>query len=200
MTRTTTVRTPRSFNLLHIDLGVALAVLAALVIALVLRGQATGRTTAFRSANAPITFSVPATWREAGTLDDTLVTLEDPYVDSAFKTRLSVVTRQLEPASAPPLDELVNRAIADHSTLIGYHFLSSGPTNVAGSDASNITYSYVVQPIDEPRRPSLPVVVQAREVIVRTADRSYYFILAAPADDYERANAELDRVIASVKL
>lgn len=200
MTAPTTMRASRLLNVLPIDLGVALVFIVALVAALAVRSQAVGHTTTFSSPDAPITFSYPADWREAGTLDDTLLNVEDPFVDSAFKTRFTVTTRQLDPASAPPLEELTNRQITDRSILTGYHFLASGPAKVANSDASVIEYAYTVQPIDEPRRASLPVVVQAREYIVRTADRSYYFALAAPAADYAQASAALERIIASVKL
>ena len=200
MTTAPTPRAPRALTLFPIDLGVALVFILALVAGLALRGQATNSTTGFSSPDLPLKFSYPANWREAATLEDTLLTVEDPTVESAFKTRLTVTTRQLDPASAPPLEELTNRLISDRSALTGYHFLGAGPASVAGTDGSEVRYAYVVQPLDEPRRPSLPVVVQSREYIVRTADRSYYFTLAAPADAFEQANADLERIIATVRL
>lgn len=190
----------RPMRLLPKDLGVALVVLLALGLALVLRGQTEGRTSQFQTKDMPLAFSYPADWREAGTLDNVLLNIQDPYVDSAFKTTLTVESRQLDPASPPTLEELTNRRVDERSQSAGYHFLSSQPAKVGGADGTELEYAYVVQPIDEPRRASMPVVVHAREYVVRAADRSYYFLLAAPEDAFERASKRMDDLIASVKL
>jgi hypothetical protein len=63
-----------------------------------------------------------------------------------------------------------------------------------------LEYAYVAQPIDEPRRASLPVVVHTREYIVVAQDRTYYITLAAPESEFERASARFERMIASVRI
>jgi hypothetical protein len=55
-----------------------------------------------------------------------------------------------------------------------------------------------VQPIDEPRRASLPVVVRAREYIIVTADQSYYVTFSAPDQVFDRESRRFERVIASM--
>ncbi|KAB8140292.1 hypothetical protein F8S13_23975 [Chloroflexia bacterium SDU3-3] len=190
----------RSMPFLRADLAVALVVALALAAGAVLRTQSEGRTSAFQSADAPIQFQYPAGWREVGTLQGALLSLEDPYVESAFKTRLTVDVRDLDPAAAPTLEQQVNRAIAERSTQQGYHFLAADEALVGGITARQIRYAYVAQPIDEPRRPSLPVVVVAREYVVVAGDRTYYLTLAAPEAEYDRASQLFDRLIASVRL
>ena len=63
-----------------------------------------------------------------------------------------------------------------------------------------IVYAYVVQPNDQPRRVSLPVVVVAREYIIVGKDRVYYLTVAAPEKEFEAASAQLDDILKTVNL
>jgi hypothetical protein len=90
--------------------------------------------------------------------------------------------------------------VADRSKLTAYHFLSNNEVTLAGAKGVELYYAYTVQPIDEPRRASLPVVVQAREIILIGKDRSYYITLAAPQNDYERASAQFDKMLGTLKI
>jgi len=182
------------------DLGVALVVLVALGLALLLRGQVEGSMRQFQATDTPLRLAYPATWRNASSLQDVLLKVENPLTRATFKTTLTVESRELDPAAVPPLQELVNRRIEQRSSLIGYHFLASNPARVDEMDAMQIEYAYVVQPIDEPRRPSLPVVVHAREYVIGAGERSYYITLAAPADEFAGASATLDQIIGSARL
>ncbi|MFL5806339.1 MAG: hypothetical protein ACJ8CR_31990 [Roseiflexaceae bacterium] len=182
------------------DLGVALVVLAALGLALILRVQVEGSVRQFQAPDAPLRLVYPATWRSASSLQDVLLKVENPLSKSTFKTTLTVEARELDPAATPPLQELVDRRIEQRSSLLGYHFLASNPARVDETDAVQIEYAYVVQPIDEPRRASLPVVVHAREYVVSAGERSYYVTLAAPADEFAGARAALDQIIGSARL
>ncbi len=124
-----------------------------------------------------------------------LLKVEDPLTKSAFKTTLTVESRELDPAAAPPLQELVDRRIEQRSARSA---TTSWPRTRPVSmrpDATQLEYAYIVQPIDEPRRPSLPVVVHAREYVISAGDISYYITLAAPADEFAGASEALDRII-----
>jgi hypothetical protein len=182
------------------DLGVALVVLVALGLALILRIQVEGGVRQFQATDAPLRLAYPATWRSASSLQDVLLKVEDPLTTSAFKTTLTVESRELDPAAAPPLQELVDRRIEQRSGQVGYHFLAANPTRIDEADAMQIEYAYAVQPIDEPRRPSLPVVVHAREFVISAGDMSYYITLAAPTEEFAEASAALDRIIGSIRL
>jgi hypothetical protein len=181
------------------DLGVALAVLIALGLGLLLLLNTVGRTKVYQSADTPFRMAYPATWIDATSLQDVLLKVEDPLADSAFKTALTVETRELDPQSPPTLQTLLDRRVEQRSALTGYHFLANAETTVGGLKAMQLQYAYVVQPIDEPRRASLPVVVQAREYIVVAPDRTYYITLAAPENEFARASAQFDRMLQTVQ-
>jgi hypothetical protein len=182
------------------DLGVALVVLVALGLGLLLFLRTEGRTRLYQSADTPFRITYPATWIDAESLQDVLLKVEDPRADSAFKTALTVESRDLDPQSPPTLQTLLDRRVEQRNALTGYHFLSNQEVTVGGAKAMQLEYAYVVQPIDEPRRASLPVVVRAREYIVVTKDRTYYITLAAPENEYERASARFDQMIQTVQV
>jgi hypothetical protein len=199
------IRTPTDERLFRLrllpkDLGVALVALAAFGLAWLVMQQATGRTREFRSEDTPLRLSYPAGWSSVDSLQDVLLKVEDPLAPSAFKTSLSVEERLLDPAAPPTLQSLLDRRVSERGQLTGYHFIDEQEALVGGQRAIRSDYAYVVQPIDEPRRPSLPVVVLAREYIVISGERSFYLTLAAPEADWERASARFEQIVAGVQL
>jgi hypothetical protein len=182
------------------DVGVALVVLVALALGWLLFLRVDGRTKLYQSADTPLRVAYPATWVDSQSLQDVLLKVEDPRADSAFKTTLTVESRELDPQSPPTLQTLLDRRVDQRSQLASYHFLANNEATVGGAKAMRLEYAYVVQPIDEPRRASLPVVVRAREYIVVAKDRTYYITLAAPENEFERASAQFDRVLQTVQV
>jgi hypothetical protein len=136
----------------------------------------------------------------ADSLQDVLLKVEDPFTDSAYKTAMTVESREIDPASPPTLQALIDRRVEQRGQLTGYHFLSNSDATVGGAQGARVEYAYVVQPIDQPRRASLPVVVRAREYIVAGADRTYYITLAAPENAFDAASARFERAIQTVQL
>lgn len=183
------------------DLGVALVVLVALGLGGLLRHQVEGDTRVFQDQDSPFRIAYPATWSGAEALQDALLRVEDPRTDSAFKTTLTVESREIDPADPPTVQTIVDRRIAQHGeALTAYRLLANTDATVGGARGARIEYAYVVQPIDAPRRYSLPVVVQAREYVVVTRDRTYYITLAAPQHEYEGAVARFERSIEEVRV
>jgi hypothetical protein len=182
------------------DLGVAIVVLIALLLGLAMRLQVEGRVKQFQDPNSPFRMSYPAAWGFADSVQDVLLKVEDPSTDSAFKTTLTVESRELDPASPPTLQSLIDRRVEQRSGLTGYHFLSNADATVGEAKSAQIEYAYVMQPNDEPRRASLPVVVQAREYIIVGTDRTYYVTLNAPANAFEEASAQFERTLRTVQL
>jgi hypothetical protein len=187
-------------RMLPIDLGVALVVLVALAAGFVLREQVTGRTQTFAEEGAPFTLTYPATWGALDPVEGTIMSVVNPISPSAFKTALQVDRRDLDPASPPDLQTLVDRRIEERSALTGYHFMGRSDTTVDGAPAAQIDYAYVVQPIDTPGRAALPVVVMAREYIVLAGGTSYYIRMAAPEASAEAAFRQFDTIIGTVNL
>jgi hypothetical protein len=182
------------------DLGVAIVVLVALALGLGMRWQVEGRVKQFQDPDSPFRMSYPAAWSFADSLQDVLLKVEDPNTDSAFKTALTIESRELDPASPPTIQNLIDRRVEQRSGLIGYHFLANADATVGGAKGAQIEYAYIVQPNDEPRRASLPVVVQAREYIIIGTDRTYYVTLNAPENAFAEASAQFERTIKTVQL
>ncbi len=182
------------------DLGVALVTLIALGLGWLLMVQTTGRTRPYAEPDAGLRLAYPAGWISVDSLQDLLLKVEDPQTASAFKTTLSVERRDLDPANPPTLQTLLDRRVQEHAQLIGYHLLADGEATLAGQRAILLEYAYVVQPIDTPRRASLPVVVHAREYLFITKDRSYYITITAPEISFVQASAQFERIIQSIEL
>jgi hypothetical protein len=126
--------------------------------------------------------------------------VQDPLTESAFKTSLTIDSRELDPAAPPTLQDLLDRRVEQRQALTGYHFLANSETTVGGEKAMQYDYTYVVQPADQPRRASLPVVVVAREYIVTTKDNVYYISFATPEREVERSLGRLEEIVKTVKL
>jgi hypothetical protein len=182
------------------DIGVAIVVLIALALGLLLRVQTANRVTIFLDKDTAFSITYPATWGSVESLQDVLLKVEDPQTNSAFKTTLAVETRDLDPQSPPTLQQLVDRRIAQRGALTGYHFLSSNPATVGGAKAMRQEYAYIVQPIDQPRRATLPVVVHAIEYVVVGKENAFYITLAAPEGDFADARAQLEQIVQTVKV
>lgn len=183
------------------DIGVAIVVLVALALGLLVRLQVEGRTTQYRSS-PDVGFSMvyPASWRTIQPASGTLFQAQDARTNSAFKSTVTIETRELDPTSPPTLQDLVDRRVRQHSSLTGYHFLSNTESSIDGARAQQVEYAYVAQPIDTPRSASLPVVVHSREFIVMTRTRTYYITLAAPDNEYASASSEFDRMVQTANL
>jgi hypothetical protein len=183
------------------DVGVAIIVIVCLLLGLLLWQVVDSRSKTFASQDAPISLTYPAQWLPAESLlDAPVLKVEDPTTPSGFKTTLTVESRELDPADPPTLQTLLDRRVEQRQTLTGYHFLSNSDATVAGQKGVQYQYAYVVQPVDEPRRASLPVVVIAREYIVVGPDRTYYITVAAPQSEAERIGPKVEQIIQSVRL
>ncbi len=182
------------------DIGVAIAVLVALALGWLLRETTLSRTIAYQDSETGFSLQFPAAWGVADSLQDVLLKVEDPNTGSAYKTNLVVEARDLDPQNPPTLQDFVDRRVTQKGSLTAYHFISEADGVVDGNKARQIVYAYVVQPIDQPRRVSLPVVVEAREYIVVGKDRVYYIAVAAPQDEFAAADAQLDNIVKTVKI
>ncbi len=189
-----------TFRTWNKDIGVAAVVLIALALGYLLMQAVVNRTQTYQEPNASFQIEYPKTWTNAESLQEVLLKVQDPAADSAFKTSLTVEARDLDPSAPPTLQTLVDRRVQQRSALTAYHFIANNETQVDGAPAQELQYTYVVQPIDTPRRVALPVVVVARDYIVLTPTRSYYLTLAAPENESAHANEIMDRILQSVKL
>jgi hypothetical protein len=183
------------------DIGVGIVVALFLLTGFLIGQFTIARTQTFAPADDPFRISYPTGWVQAPTLiDDALLKVQNPVTDSAVKTTLTVESRDIDAVAPPTLQDMLDRRIEQRQALTGYHFLSNKETSVDGEKAMQYNYTYVVQPADEPRRASLPVVTIAREYIVMTKDKVYYISLAAPENAAGRAIDQVESVIQTVQL
>jgi hypothetical protein len=182
------------------DIGVALILAASLLLGWLLFQQTTNRTIVFTDPVSGVSLRYPAGWTSANSLLDLALKVEDPTSASAFKTSFSFETRPLDPANPPTLQTLLDRRVQERGRLTAYHFIAEREATVDAERAITTDYAYVVQPIDQPRRVALPVVVQAREYIVVTNDNSYYFTLAASENEFAEASMRFEQLVQSVQL
>jgi hypothetical protein len=182
------------------DVGVAIVVIVALALGWLLREVTLSRTIAYQDSETGFSLKFPTAWGVADSLQDVMLKVENPSTGSAYKTNLVVEARDLDPQNPPTLQELVDRRVAQKGNLTGYHFISEQDDTVDGHQARQIVYAYVVQPIDQPRRVSLPVVVAAREYIIVGQDRAYYLTVAAPEEEFDTASAQLDGILKTVNI
>lgn len=200
MVQASAIPPPRPFIVWKKDLGVAIVLVIALLLGLLLRQVVVSRTKVFQDAQSPFRMEYPAGWVTAESLQEVLLKVEDPTANSVYKTTLTVEARDLDPSSPPTLQTLVDRRVQTSSELPGYHFISNDPATVGGAQGQQLRYAYITEPIDAPRRLSLPVVVIARDYIVTTKDRTYYITLTAPENEFDKASARLDSLIQTVKV
>jgi hypothetical protein len=200
MTQMTPAMDVRAFRTRPKDIGVALVIVVALALGLLLRSQVTGRTNSFKDKDSPFSVTYPATWGTSESLLGLLLKVQDTRTDSIFKTTLSVERRALDPQSPPTLQALVDRRVATQGAQTAFHLLSTTEATVGGAKAMRQEYAYVVQPIDQARRASVPVVVHAIDYVVVTKDNAYFITLAAPEGEFDGAAAQMDSIISSVKV
>jgi|GEM_PF-488398 len=183
------------------DVGVAIVVAACLLAGFLLFRAADTRTKLFKAPDSTFAIAYPAGWTFGeATLEQPLLTMQDPTSSSAYKSALTVDSRELDTSAPPTLQTLLDRRVEQRATLTGYHFLANRETTVSGERSMQYDYAFVAQPIDQPRRASVPVVVIAREYIVETKDHAYYISLTAPEADQDRMAPKFDQIINSVKL
>ena len=182
------------------DVGVAIIVLIALALGALLRAQTENRLTVFQAQDAPIRLAYPATWGSVEALQNVVLKAQDPQTASAFKTTLTIEARDLDPQNPPTLQQFLDRRVAQRSELTGYHFLASQPETVGGAKAMRWEYAYTVQPIDQPRRASLPVVVHAIESIVVGKETVFFITLVAPENDFDSARTSFAQIIQTVTI
>jgi hypothetical protein len=138
----------------------------ALLAGLLLRSSVEGATQLFVDSATGIAARYPADWLlERGAPGaDFVFRVEDPTA-LAFKTTLSVSIQPIGPnATVYDVAELLT--LKQAQTLAAYHYLGLAPIQLAnGTAATRLSYAYAASAAD-PFLGSVPVVVQADDVIV----------------------------------
>jgi len=184
------------------DLLVALVVIIALAIGWFYKESALSRMTPTTDPNSSFGVSLPSFWltHELESVD-TFLSAENPRADSVYKSTVTGQSFLLDPDNPTTPDTIVGRLVQRHGDeLLGYHLLDIRDDTVGGAETRIVEYAYVVQPIDQPFRAAVPVVVHAFDYVIYTPTE--YWILTFTADEQLMAKEQksLEQIVASVKL
>ena len=184
------------------DALVGAVVLLALVIGWVYRGSLLNQTKRLTDDVSGLQLDVPATWISA--LDKTTaidLAVVNPRAASAYKTQLALYSRVLDPDNPAPLDGVIDRLIERHTAdLDSYQLLAVDNRTVQGADSAVLEYAHVVNPIDDPFRASVPVVVHVVEYVIYTPTQYWVLTLSADEQAYAATAATFEKIVQSVQL
>lgn len=147
---------------------------------------------------------LPAAWQADQEVPNVILAASDNHSASTFKTKLTIVSRQIDAAAGLDPATIVDRVVEKHQAdLMGYHLLAIEEVNGRPADKARlISYAYVVQPesVDRPFQASLPVVVQAADYLIFEPGRYYILTLAADSQEFESQAQDFELILKSVDL
>jgi hypothetical protein len=187
---------------LRADALVALVVIAALTTGWVYKNSLLSRTTLAVDPASQFALRLPSHWSTTESDSaDTFLTAENPRAGSIYKTAIVGKTFLLDETDPASLDTLVDQLIKQHGDeLLGYHLLDAYPKTIAGAEGRVIEYAYVVQPIDQPFRAAVPVVVHAYDYVIYTPKEYWVVTLTSDEQLAEKERPTYEQIVASMKL
>ena len=205
MTAAPNSRTPAGVSInWRSDVAVVICLAVALAAGWFFKSAVQHQTQTIEDPLTGLRLNLPASWQADQDVPNVILAASDSHSASTFKTRLTVISRQVEAGGGLDPDQIVERVVQQHENgLLGYHLLAIDPVNnLAANQARMISYAYVMQPesVDRPFQAALPVVVQAADYLIFTADRYYVLTVAADSQDYESQAQNFELILKSVNL
>ncbi len=186
------------------DLLVALVVVVALALGWFYKSSLSSQTTPVADRNSQFSLAIPSRWlthEPDAEAEDTFLIAENPAANSVYKSAVTGRSFLLDPQSPTALDTLTDGLVQRHGDeLTGYHLLDIQRRMIGGAEARVVEYAYVLQPIDQPFRASVPVVVHGFDYLIYTPTQ--YWVLTFTADELlvEKEREGFERVISSIQL
>ncbi len=205
MTASTKPNAPESVSInWRSDVAVVVCLAVALVAGWLYKGAVQSQTERIEDALTGLRLNVPAGWQVDQQVPNVILAASDGNSASTFKTKLTVVSRQIDASAALDADKIIERVVQKHEQdLLGYHLLGIDPVNTLPADKARvISYAYVVQPesVDRPFQASLPVVVQSADYLYFAADRYFIITLAADSQEFDRHSQDFELILKSVDI
>lgn len=186
------------------DVAVVLCLAVALVAGWFFKGAVQGQTQPIEDPLTGLRLNVPVTWQADQEVPNVILAASNGQSASTFKTKLTVISRQVDAGGGLDPDQIVERVVQQHEEeLLAYHLLAIEPVNdLAANQARMVSYAYVVKPesVDRPFQASLPVVVQAADYLIFTADRYYVLTVAADSGEYDSQAGDFEMILKSLSL
>lgn len=183
---------------LRYDAMVIGLVILAFGASLTLKSLVLGQRASFADPDSHVSLQYPASWVPY-TEKGTLLSIRDLRSQGRFKVTFSLEVTDLEPEAIRPVQEMVVPSTVERGQeLMGYRVLEIDETLIDGSEAAEITYTYVDYAVESHLQSTLPVVVKAVDVLVIHQDKLYVLSFAAPAATFEEQSSTLDAILNSV--
>ncbi len=157
------------------------------------------RTITFTAADGSFTLDYPTGWIAARAASGVFLDVSDPQSSESARARFTV---QAEPAAADgSLREAAGLiSLRRSEALREYRELSSQATTVSGQPAIAVTYAYVADPPAGAGPATLPIVVQATDVLLLGRGQVYIFTGASEAAAADYNSPVFQRILASIRV
>src|SRR5512147_2584622 len=119
------------------DVAVVVCLAVALVAGWFFKGAVQGQRQTIEDPLTGLRLSVPVTWQADQDVPNVILAASDGHSASTFKTKLTVVSRQIDASATLDAGQIVERVMKQHkSKLHGYHMLAIEPaSDVAANPA-----------------------------------------------------------------
>ncbi|MFN8457945.1 MAG: hypothetical protein U0401_25390 [Anaerolineae bacterium] len=183
---------------------VVVVVAIALLLGWLLKTSIESRTDAFNGAG--VSLSYPAAWlREPNPAEEGLVfQASDLRSGSLFRTNVAL-RMAAPPANLAASEDKLTSAVTTWTfgrsqVLDNYRILATETAQVGGQPAGRVVYTFVNEPIANPYRWALPVVVEAVDYVFLHQGQVYVLTLAADGNRFEPEQGRFEAIIRSVTL
>jgi hypothetical protein len=158
-----------------------------------------------------VTLEYPAGWvRENNLGAGILFRASDMRSGSLYPTNVTLAATE----ALPQLPVEPGAAVLDRMTpaltawsfqrgqeLTAFRVLDTAPAGIAGRDGAALHYAYVTEPLADPFRQALPVVVEAMDYLIPVGERTIVLTVAADGAQFQTANARhFQAILTSVRL
>jgi hypothetical protein len=172
-----------------------------IVIGLLVRTIFVARTVEITAGNLSVAY--PADWISMTTEDPyDVLARSEPMMSDPFPANVRITQLPVTEVSttADSLDDFALKW-SDRQTedLVGYRVLSIEPVSVQGTDAAQINYAYIAEPLlGGPS--AMPVVARGQDILIRQDATLTVVRFVADADAYDGLTATWQHILGSLKM
>lgn len=176
-------------------------VAAMIIVGLLVRTLFVARTVEITTDNLSVAY--PADWISMTTDNPyDVLARSEPMMSDPFPANVRITQMPTTEVSttADSLDDFALKW-SDRQTedLVGYRVLSIEPVNVQGTDAAQINYAYIAEPLlGGPS--AMPVVARGQDILIRQDATLTVVRFVADADAYDGLAATWQRILGSLEM
>lgn len=176
-------------------------VAAMIIVGLLVRTLFVARTVEITTDNLSVAY--PADWISMTTDNPCdVLARSEPMMSDPFPANVRITQMPTTEVSttADSLDDFALKW-SDRQTedLVGYRVLSIEPVNVQGTDAAQINYAYIAEPLlGGPS--AMPVVARGQDILIRQDATLTVVRFVADADAYDGLAATWQRILGSLEM